>query len=234
MILALVCIAGALLPEQSASAYQPPAASAVCLGQIADKLQHATPVQIHFDKGGGAIFILPGLQLYYDSVLDLDSDGSRFAREDAGGRRQDPTGDPNTSLRYPNPKYDSVDADAIAYFVLPSGFYQRFGIHLGDVAAVIYKNNVEFAIFADVGPRRKLGEGSIALHRALGHEPIRNGRYHDEAIKGNVITIVFPGSGNDTPQTPDRIRDIGRALFVKLGGKPCGRATPGLAGKAPG
>jgi glycosyl hydrolase group 75 (putative chitosanase) len=91
------------------------------------------------------------------------------------------------------------------------------GIRLGDVAAVIYGDKLEFAVFGDVGPSTKLGEGSIALHRALGHEVIHNGKFLDEAIDSGVTTIVFPHSGNGTPQTPERIREIGRAALRRLG-----------------
>jgi hypothetical protein len=213
----IIGIIGMLATVCSAGAYEPPQPSAACLGKIVDKLGDATPVTHQF-KGSRAIFLLRGKQLYYESNLELDSDGSRFATKDASGRKQDPTGDPNTSLRYPGSKRESVAADAVPYLVLPGKFYQQFGVELGDIAAVIYKNCVEFAIFADIGPSKKLGEGSIALHRALGHEPIRNGRYHDEGIDGAVITIVFPGSGNGTPQTPKKVRNIGKALFIGLGG----------------
>jgi hypothetical protein len=190
--------------------YHPPTLSLARLGAIARKLRDATPVEHHFRKGGKAIFKLPEGQLYYYSILDLVSDGSVWAKHDR-------TGQTDTTLHQPDGS--PVDSDAVPFFVLPGhGFYQRFDIKLGDVAAVIYKDKVEFAVFADHGPSSKLGEGSIALHRTLGHETIRGGRYHDEAIDADVITIVFPGSGDGTPQTPERIRSIGRELFTKLGG----------------
>ena len=190
--------------------YQPPAASLGRLGPIADLLEHSTRIEHHFVKGGKAIYKLPGGQLYYDSLLDLDSDGSRWAAHDA-------TGQSDTSLHQPDGK--PVDSDAVPFFVLPGhGFYQQFDIHMGDVAAVIYKDKIEFAVFADHGPSKKLGEGSIALHRSLGHETIRHDKFHDEAIDRDVLTIVFPGSGNGKPQTPDEIRAIGRRLFTELGG----------------
>jgi hypothetical protein len=189
--------------------YKPPAASLGRLGSIVEALKRATKVEHSFRKGGKAVFKLEDGQLYYDSLLDLDTDGSRFATQDA-------TGQSDTSLHQPNGK--PVDSDAVPFFVLPGGFERKFDIKLGDVAAVIFKDKVEFAVFADGGPRTKLGEGSIALHRSLGHETIRGGRLHDEAIDRDVITIVFPGSGDRTPQTPEKIRAIGQTLFTALGG----------------
>jgi glycosyl hydrolase group 75 (putative chitosanase) len=189
--------------------YHPPEASVERLGKIVATLDSSQRVEHNFKKGGKAVFTLPGGELYYDSLLDLDTDGSEFAK-------QDPSGQPDTSLHHPNGK--PVDSNAVPYFVLPGGFEQKFGIELGDVAAVLFKEKIEFAVFADHGPRRKLGEGSIALHRALGHETIRNGKLLNEAIDSDVITIVFPGSGDGTPQTPEKIREIGRQKFTALGG----------------
>ncbi|MDT4955577.1 MAG: hypothetical protein QOJ02_3715 [Acidobacteriota bacterium] len=190
--------------------YHPPTASLGRLGKIADALKTATKINHHFKVGGKAIFKLAGGELYYDSLLDLDTDGSIYAK-------QDPTGDPDTSMHQPDGS--PVDSNAVPYFVLPGkGFFQDFGINLGDVAAVIYKDKVEFAVFADTGPKIKLGEGSIALHRSLGHETIKHGKLLNEAIDENVLTIVFPGSGNGKPQTPDEIRKIGKKRFTDLGG----------------
>src|SRR6266849_5645288 len=190
--------------------YEPPAASVTRLRTIGQDLRTATPVEGNFSKGGKAIFRLPDGQLYYDSLLDLDSDGSRFAVQDL-------TGDPDTSLHQPNGK--PVDSENIPYFVMPRAFAEQFGIVLGDIAAVIFKDKIEFAVLADHGPSKKLGEGSIALHRSLGHEVIRGGTFHDEAIDQDVITVVFPGSGDGTPRTPDEIRRIGGGLFATLGGE---------------
>jgi len=189
--------------------YHPPSASLPRLGGIVDALQSATRIEHPFKKGGKAIFKLEGGELYYDSLLDLDTDGSRFAAQDA-------TGQSDTSLHQPDGK--PVDSDSVPFFVLPGSFGEELGFSLGDVAAVIFEDKIEFAVFADHGPSKKLGEGSIALHRSLGHETIRGGKLHDEAIDANVLTIVFPGSGDGTPQTPEKIRAIGASRFTAIGG----------------
>ncbi len=197
-------------PGAPLNGYRPPVASRGRLGSIAEKLESATRIHQTFRKGGGNIFRLRGGEVYFDSLLELDTDGSRYAS-------QDPTGQHDTALHQPDGR--AVDSNAVPYFVLPArGFYQRFGIRLGDIAAVIYRGRIEFAVFADTGPPLQLGEGSIALHRSLGHETIIHGRLLNEGIDQSVITIVFPGSGNGTPQTPNEIRRIGRELFTRLGG----------------
>jgi len=193
----------------SVNHYQPPPASLARLGRIVRQLQVAEPVRLHFRRGPEQIFRLPGGQIYFEGPLELDTDGSSFYR-------QDPTGQRDTSLHLPGDR--PVDANRVPYFVLPcKGFCDRFGIRLGDIAAVIYGDRIEFAVFADCGPANKLGEGSIALHRSLGHETIRGARLRNEGLESGVITIVFPGSGiAGDPQTPQRIRTLGRALFGAL------------------
>ena len=196
--------------------YQPPAASLGRLGTITQKLAAAAKVEFPFDTHPKAVLQLASGELFYESRLTLDTDGSVFAS-------QDPTGDSQTSIQ--NADGTPVDADAIPYFVLPEkNFYQQFGIRLGDIAAVIYRDKIAFAVFADeYGDQQteeQLGEGSIALHRLLGHETITaDGRLINEGIDSGVITIVFPGSGReDDPQTPAKINEIGKKLFKALGG----------------
>jgi len=84
-----------------------------------------------------------------------------------------------------------VNAVKIPYIVLPPEFIERFAVVLGDLAIVTNRQNgrSSFAIFADVGPRGKIGEGSIALARALGldADPRRGG------IESRMIDyLVFP------------------------------------------
>jgi hypothetical protein len=180
------------------------------LGTIPQRLKSAKKLAHPVKTGGDHVYVLAGGELYFDAPLALDTDGSVYAK-------QDPTGQPDTSIH--NPDGTPVDANAVSYFVLPChGFQEKLGIRYGDIAAVIYKGKIEFAVFADCGPDA-LGEGSIALHRGLGRERIVNGKLHNAGIESGVITIVFPVSGiSDDPQTPAKIRETGRRLFRELGG----------------
>ncbi len=200
-----------LINKPGIGGYASPSASVDRLGSIPSLLNNATQIMQTF-AGGKIIFRLPGGELYIDADMDIDADGSPRARE------IDPCcGQLETSLRYPGGK--SVNAEDIPYFVLPGGFFQSRGIQLGDIAAVIYNNRIEYAVLADVGPTNKIGEGSIALSRSLGNEPLRNGIVRI-GIDDDVIYIVFPGSGDGTPQTISSIRTKGKALFTTLGGNP--------------
>jgi len=104
---------------------------------------------------------------------------------------ENPGFDPADPRRY-------IDASTIPYVVLPGSRYQQFtqaaNIRLGDLAAVynIKTGKLSFAIFADTGPRTKLGEGSIALAESLGlaGNPKAGG-----TDTRSIIFAIFPGSG---------------------------------------
>jgi hypothetical protein len=115
---------------------------------------------------------------------------------------------------YANPaKY--VDATKVPYIVLPPEVADRFGITLGDLAVVINQRSEQpffaFAIYADVGPRQKIGEGSIALAEVL--EVPSNPR--NGGTDGGVLYVVFPGSGLGPGKlrTLEEINDLTAELF---------------------
>lgn len=144
--------------------------------------------------------------VYFRAGMTIDADGSPRARQ------IDPTGQLNTSLRHRDGR--PVNAETVPYFVLPGGQYKHLGIKLGDMAAVRYNGKVAFAVFADVGPRHKLGEGSMALAQELGinHNP-RNG-----GVRGGVEYMVFPGSGNGTPGDHQRNHFAGARILQNAAG----------------
>jgi hypothetical protein len=90
------------------------------------------------------------------------------------------------------------------------------GKRLGDLATVWNRRNGKLAqaIFADVGPDDEVGEGSIALARALGIPA--NPRTGGQA--GDVAYVVFPGSGNGRPRARAEIVAAARPLFRDWGG----------------
>jgi len=159
---------------------------------------------------------LPGGQLLSSSKLDLDTDGIR--RDDV---RYESTHQDQTSL---DPDAEWIDSNETPYIVLPGGFGPAFGIRLGDLAAVLYRDRLVFAVYADVGPRHKFGEGSIALHRALGFERLatvdeNTKRVRDVGIESGVVMLIFPGSGSGDALSPADIQTMGAKLFAQLGGR---------------
>ena len=136
-----------------------------------------------------------------------------------------------------------VNSDKVPYVVLPasgphgapaSEFKDATGIQIGDFGVVVYNGKVMPVIVADASPYYKIGEGSMALHRALGSDPCGT---RDQAggctatkhgvgsIGSGVTTIIFPSS-RTSGLTLDTISSIvdqqGRALYDALA-----RAYPG-------
>ena len=93
-----------------------------------------------------------------------------------------------------------IDATKVSYIALPQDFARTFDIHLGDLAVVVNQANGQsaYAIYADVGPGGRIGEGSVALAKALG---IPANPRHDSVADG-VTYLIFPGS---RPSSDDRV-----------------------------
>jgi Fungal chitosanase of glycosyl hydrolase group 75 len=202
--------------------YKPDPPTLPKLSAISALISSAIPFTQAFALPPKFLATLPNGQLYLDSELQLDTDGWPGP---VGGT--EPTHQDETSLRYQNDK--SINANAVPFFVLPlpSSWPAQFGIALGDYAAVLYKNYLSYAVFADQGPKAKIGEGSIELFRRLGQERIKsNGHVWDTGMGPRVITIVFPGSGKGQRHFVDQASLIahleakGRSSFIALGGKP--------------
>lgn len=172
---------------------------------------------------------LPGGAIAWVSKLAVDLDGSAFAcGPDHGREDQCPT-----ALMLPDGKGGEVpvDADRIHYVVIPDAgppevaheFRQRTGLDVGDFGVVIARGRVVPVIVADTGPFSKLGEGSIALHRALGHEECAAfdhgvcSRVDNEgqSLSGNVTTVIFPGSARED-LTPATIGPVTRREGLRL------------------
>jgi hypothetical protein len=120
----------------------------------------------------------------------------------------------NSTKRY-------VNAEKVAYVVLPISLMELSGAKVGDIAYAFNPKTGKgsYAVFADVGPEGLLGEGSIKLAKDLGIENIspRDGGLSEAAIQ----YVVFPNSGlgNYKHPTYEQIINIGRAQMQKLGGE---------------
>jgi len=163
-------------------------------------------------SGSRATFMLPGGAFYYESKLDTDCDGAPSCPS------IDPYGQTQTSWTWRGSPVDALRAN---YFVLPGNIKNRLGntrLALGDIAAVIYNGNIEFAVWADSGPTSKIGEGSVKLVQNLGFNPYgRNGKICC-GITSGVVTIVFPGSRGSysSPYDADSVKQAGMARLNAL------------------
>jgi LysM repeat protein len=111
-----------------------------------------------------------------------------------------------------------VDSEKIPYIVLPLGWHSGWSIGLGDFSTVINLRNMKIAhaIFADLGPNDKIGEGSIALAQALGI----NSNPKTGGTDGDILYIVHPGSGagGNRLRSLAEINQNGSILFKNWGG----------------
>lgn len=136
-----------------------------------------------------------------------DSDDPAPGYYVAGTSLQDGTKEDDDPDRY-------VDSAEVPYIALPRGM--NFPVKTGDFGFVINTENnmASGCIFADVGPRGKIGEGSIALAEAVGISSDPKG----DSTESKFIYILFPGSSMGWPLTVDFINTHSRDLFEQWGG----------------
>lgn len=167
-------------------------------------------------QGATAIFKLNTGELYLEGTPYISVNGSPNAPllEPLHGALE-------TRLKYPGRagQEQFVNSEKVPYFLLPKDLYEPLGIQLGDIGVFIYNNQIAYAVFADVGESQKSLGGSIALANALGKEVVVD-NIINQGISDGVVCIVFPNSGDGTPQSPNDIQQKGEALFRQLGGNP--------------
>jgi hypothetical protein len=143
--------------------------------------------------------------------MDIDCDGVQRAE-----CRTDPSNLVRTSFSTSTGQF--FDAVQTPYFVVPlpsNRFnYQQKDILPGAVGAVIFNNQVVYAVFADEGPADIIGEASYATAQALGINP-------DPAsggTNGPVTFIVFQGTGAvvKVPEDHSQAVSLGQFLAAKL------------------
>lgn len=213
-------------PETAAPApqgeYAPPEGVKKRLGTIS--LQDAMPIEKTF-AGGQKLLMLANGVLYIHSDLDTDADGSPRAVQ------IDPWGQLQTSYAFPKltGQEQYVDAEKVPFFVLPGGFYQEYGIALGDLGVLIYKDKVVYGFFADVGPKKKIGEASVKAVELLGHNPWN--KAHTTIVSGidkDVVLLVFPGTalpGLTPANVVEKVEAKAKELFGAIGGVTEEKAT---------
>ena len=102
-----------------------------------------------------------------------------------------------------------VDSDNVPYLAVPPELLE-LGVRMGDLALVEKGDRSCAAVVADRGPRRHLGEGSMALARALDVDPDpRRG-----GCSGGVLWSVWPGTSKGWPRD---MSDVGRDVMSALG-----------------
>lgn len=113
--------------------------------------------------------------------MDIDCDGA------GGNPFHDPCFQPHTTY-----KPDLV-AEEVPFIVVPPIVVKATrGVVLGSLCEVTYKGRTEFAMVGDVGPTRKVGEGSPALAKLLGINPNPNHGGTDDFVVHYKIHVGLP------------------------------------------
>ena len=136
--------------------------------------------------------------VYWHADMDIDCDGQPSTECNSS---TDPWFQPQTSAVDFYGEY--LDAASLPFIVIPSVSwrfdYSDYDIELGSVGAIIYDDQVLYAIFGDQGPQEIIGEASYAAAEQLGIDP-------DPAVGGTadqVTYIVFSGASGVVQHNED-------------------------------
>jgi hypothetical protein len=158
------------------------------------KVRDCAPVSNgHYRSDAGAPADIPvcGTDdvVFWKADMDIDCDGQAGPRCNG---RTDPYFADSTAYQQSDGRY--LDPERLPFIVVPmaSGIwnYRDHGIRGGSVAAVVYKDRVQYAVVGDTGPRDIIGEASYATAAALGINPDP----HGGGTASGVTYIVFKNS----------------------------------------
>lgn len=113
-----------------------------------------------------------------------------------------------------------ISSTEIPYVTLPGERLSAHGVHPGDLALVYRRVQgaevLVVAVAGDRGNADELGEGSIALHAALGNPQPSHGLPGN--IAGNVTTILFAGDRAAQPISRASLEQQKQRLLAAAGG----------------
>jgi hypothetical protein len=152
--------------------------------------------------------------LYWQADMDVDCDGKQTTQ---CSLQTDPDFQNQTAAT--DSQGNPLDAANLPYVVVP-GKSTRFdfggaGLKLGDVIAVVYQNQIEYAVYGDVGPSADIGEASYATVAALGADPNPKTGGVDGA---DVLYVAFPGALVTPIEDHAQAVSVGQAALAKLVG----------------
>jgi Fungal chitosanase of glycosyl hydrolase group 75 len=152
-----------------------------------------------------ALLAFPDGTIFWSSKMAIDADGPAAGVGRLSGSQLDPDSGQNDTTFHFCDTDQGLPSEAVPYIVLPGGtFRTNTGLAIGDVALIIFKDKIAAAICGDIGPSKKIGEGSIRLHEAL-HPPAPDPcslrqpdgsceRILNDSIEEDVLFFVFPNS----------------------------------------
>ncbi|WP_085710008.1 MULTISPECIES: glycoside hydrolase family 75 protein [unclassified Pseudomonas] len=164
---------------------------------------------------------LPQVTCLDDGRVLLIADASTDADGAPDAEKIDETGQVQTSLCKKKWRGEGtyVNARTVPYFVLPANWNAVVQVKcvLGDIARLTYRNKSVYAIYADVGGEKGIGEASILAVEALGFDPWVNGKIKNGIpyLKNDGVTYeIVPGSANlEITKNYEDIQYYGKTLF---------------------
>ncbi|MFE9775138.1 glycoside hydrolase family 75 protein [Streptomyces sp. NPDC005931] len=189
-------LAPTALPARPAQPRTEPAVSrenSVTAADLLARVRECTPVshgRYRKDHGARATVPVCGTRdaVYWKADMDIDCDGRPGPRCNAA---TDPYFSPSTAFAQSDGR--PLSSERLPFVVVPAPSavwnYWAAGIRGGSVAAVVYRDRVQYAVVGDVGPAGVIGEASHATADALGIDP-------DPRAGGapsGVTYIVFKG-----------------------------------------
>lgn len=110
-----------------------------------------------------------------------------------------------------------LDPEAVPYVSIPPEL-ESYGARVGDLCLISYNALRVGAIVGDVGPRKKIGEGSVLLCQILGVNPFRAmPRHHLVGIDAGVSFQLFMKSRSDPAWPRSDLQTAALALAVVQG-----------------
>jgi len=205
-------------PVAVARPHHAPAASEGTVGaaDLLAKARGCTPVskgRYRSDDGTRADIPVCGKQgaVYWKADMDIDCDGRPGPR---CNRRTDPLFSASTAYQQSDGRH--LSAETLPYVVVPAASriwnHRDHDVRGGAVAAVIYKDRVQYAVVGDTGPHDIIGEASYATAKALGIRPDPRGG----GTAAGVTYLVFKGSKASPIESHRAAVKLGESLARKF------------------
>jgi hypothetical protein len=209
-LLALCTLFGSLLAPGAQASPHPSAAPTAA--QLLAKLTSCSQIshgKYRTDEDTAATVPVCGKTgaVFYKADMDIDCDGQRTAQ---CNENTDCCFQNDTAFHQSDGK--PLNAAKLPYVVLPSPSgtwdYRKYGIRGGSVVAVIYHNQVTYAVVGDTGPTQIIGEASYATAVSLGIDPDPK----TGGVDSGVTYLVFQNSQVSPIQDHSAATALGQQL----------------------
>ncbi|MPY59138.1 glycoside hydrolase family 75 protein [Streptomyces spongiae] len=187
--------------------------SAAALLAELDECEPVSKGRYRSDRGAPADIPVCGTEdaVFWKADMDIDCDGRPGPR---CNRATDPWFWPATAYKQSDGRY--LNAETLPFIVLPAPSdiwdHRAHGVRGGSVAAVIYRDRVQYAVVGDIGPRQIIGEASYATAKSLGirTDPRTGG------VASGVTYVVFKNTRVTPIEDHQEAVAQGEALARKL------------------